>query len=166
MLTYEQRPTMRVVFNFLICIQNSLLASNIEFDIRTMTYDEIVDVCSDDLKTTLKKFPKKEIINALQWAKKIYDFKHTVYSQYHGLDASFCNKTLTLTLTRSPVTASFVIDTTRDSFLLYTSYSDTTGSYDVISQDMLFKRLTFNLFIKNFDEYYSIDKQVLEMIFC
>jgi hypothetical protein len=164
MLTDHQKIMLGHIFNMMLCIQNSLLANNVEFDIRTMDYDGLINISSDRFKKTLKKLPRREIVGVLCWLKKVYAFDHVIDAHYNGIPASFCNKTLTLTVTQSPITGTFIIDTTRNGFLLYTSYSDGVGEHSLLSDDLLFKRTTFNRFIPKLNEYYCMEKSVLEMV--
>lgn len=164
MLTDHQKFMLAHIYSMMFCIQNSLLANDVEFDIRTMDYDSLIKISSDSFKKTLKKFPRREIVGVLHWLKKVYAFDHVIDAHYNGIPASFCNKTLTLTVTQSPITASFVIDTTRNGFLLYTSYSDNGIEKSLVSDDILFKRDTFNRFIPKLNEYYCMEKSVLEMV--
>lgn len=164
MLTDHQKVMMGHIYNMMFCIQNSLLANNVEFDIRTMDYDSLINISSDRLKKTLKKFPRREIVGVLHWLKKVYAFDNVIDTHYNGIPASFCNKTLTLTVTQNPITATFVIDTSRDGFLLYTSYSENGIEHSLVCDDILFKRETFNRFVPKLNEYYCMEKSVLEMV--
>lgn len=163
MLTDHQKIMMGHIYNRMLCIQNSLLAHDVEFDIMTMDYDSLINISSDSFKKTLKKFPRREVVGVLHWVKKVYAFDHVIQGHYNGVPASFCNKTLTLTVTQNPITASFVIDTTRYGFLLYTSYSENGIEHSLVSDDILFKRDTFNRFITKLNEYYCVEKSVLAM---
>jgi hypothetical protein len=143
----------------LIKLYALLLENDFDFDIETVTYEELIMFENNLSKKVVKPLHKRSVVGLLIWLKKIYAFNHTVESVYKGKAVIFSNADNSLIVNHNNISATFVID---GNLLRYISYSVDEEDYEV-KETILFKLSTFDRFLANIDEYYACQKSILEM---
>lgn len=161
LLNENQKSAMEPLFAGLLYFYNDLLLNNIEFDIKYLSYDFLLNSHNSNMLTSLSRFKKRQILGFIDWMKRIYVFDHNVYSEYDNNKAFFSNKDSTLSITKGDITVNFSI---QGDLLRYDSYIINNNEHS-ITEIILFQLETFENFISNLEEYYHLDKCLLSMIF-
>lgn len=149
----------RGMYAQLIFLYSMLIEHHFVFDVKTVTYEELIEFESNFPKKVIKPLNKRFVKGLLIWLKKIYEFEHDIQSEYEGKPALFSNTDLSLTITDKNISVKFFIDVDR---LRYDSYT-IDGITHKIEEPILMRHSTFSRFILNIPEYHSCEKSVLRM---
>jgi hypothetical protein len=144
----------------LLFLYSKLIDNNFIFDIKTVTYEDLIEFEKDSQHKVIKPLNKRSVQGLLIWLKKIYAFEHDVKTDYEGKPVLFSNSDLSLIITDKNISVKFFID---GNLLRYHSYS-VDGVEHLIEDSILMKHSTFSRFISNIVEYHACEKSVLTMV--
>lgn len=143
----------------LIKLYSLLIENDFEFDLETVTYEDLIMFEHNFSKKVVEPLHKLSVVGLLIWLKKIYAFNHTIKTSYKGKSVIFSNADNSLIVNHKNISATFIID---ENLLRYISYSVDEVEYE-IKENILFKLSTFDRFLANIDEYHACEKSVLTM---
>lgn len=149
----------RGMYAQLIFLYSILIENRFVFDVKTVTYEELIEFESELPKKVIKPLNKGFVKGLLIWLKKIYEFEHDIQSEYEGKPVLFSNTELSLVITDKNISVKFFIDV---DLLRYDSYT-IDGITHKIEEPILMRHSTFSRFIMNIHEYYACEKSVLRM---